>query len=721
MFVVPLRKTISVLVLIFLIAVLAYIANARGLRPALGGPPAVLEGRFVKEEAWIVDEIVHDITEMAAYPTKVRGEVTIARSAEGIYRVGVGSQGPAAVDIDLREDLWAPAQFRALARATLDTAPSSAVRSNEAASPVYPALLTLTPATLVTTSAAVSRALAADMRDPDLHEAAALTLGAFALRESAERFSDMRWAMNRMTAHLTIAAALRRDAPPGIDGQLATSVLWMLANHQTRALQALDATAPDRRDEALDSWKRAVRVHLTQDRRTIAKPAGASLLEKREYFRAYRATGPWTTGLAALEQLDVAPTADWLRIIEQYGVVVSDRDVMSRMLDAERAESDEVFQRIHGRAIADWNTALNARAGRLIDASGPQVLPWGAWAEFAQRHLAMFIDRTDAFYRHTIGNEHVADTEKVRLKRQLGSLRIFPIATIFWTKGVAGGDADLGLINEAISAAVAAPELVPAAAWSFLADGSRYEPVRRSMPPPDAWFVAPAPRAPYEAGTRIRDTHARIAAVTIDSMLRGAPYDARLASEYLTVTFGARPPAAEIRRAFGPRLEYDERTLRSARTFTPEDDATERLQLAKTACELYAAECITLGYDLAAVNREADAAAAFERAFADPSLDAVALSNSSGWLVSYYYRHGRTRSAARAVERTKSGTRSRNQRVHRHGRAAGRLLERGPHRAWPIVVRVQRDESGLVHLVDRLEVRLGQPAIFGLVAHGAQR
>jgi tetratricopeptide (TPR) repeat protein len=78
------------------------------------------------------------------------------------------------------------------------------------------------------------------------------------------------------------------------------------------------------------------------------------------------------------------------------------------------------------------------------------------------------------------------------------------------------------------------------------------------------------------------------------------------------------------------------------------------MRLAKTACDLSAVECIALGSELANADRASEAATAYERAFADPSLDAVALSNSSGWLVGYYYRHGRTAAALALAERSAS-------------------------------------------------------------------
>jgi hypothetical protein len=90
----------------------------------------------------------------------------------------------------------------------------------------------------------------------------------------------------------------------------------------------------------------------------------------------------------------------------------------------------------------------------------------------------MFMSKSDNYYRHTLGAEARADTEKQHLKEELGTLAMFPVATIFWTRGVRGGDADLRWINEAIRAAVGSPERMTPAAWAFLENGAHYEPVR---------------------------------------------------------------------------------------------------------------------------------------------------------------------------------------------------------------------------------------------------
>ena len=90
----------------------------------------------------------------------------------------------------------------------------------------------MTPEQVVRAGQAVSAALKTNMRDAHAHESAALVVGAFAFRETAGMFSDTRWALNRMTAHLAMAAALRgAEETASIDGALAEVTLYVLTRY----------------------------------------------------------------------------------------------------------------------------------------------------------------------------------------------------------------------------------------------------------------------------------------------------------------------------------------------------------------------------------------------------------------------------------------------------------------------------------------------------------
>jgi len=637
---------LRLVILAALLVTLGYIGYSRGLGWRLGGSPASLRGPYPTEEAWVVGEIVRDVAEMASFPTRLPSDPAIQPVANQAshYRVSPAGATGRNVDLDLSQDLWSPESFAPLAAAIIGAVPGT-TRERPAA---HVGLLDLTPAALVTSSASISNDLTREMRDAGLHEAAALTIGAFALRESAGRFYDVRWSLNRMTAHLAMAAALRSGGPATVDGRLAHAVLLALANHQARALSSLDSLSEESASDAVKAWTRALRVRMTQDWRLIESPAAATPLEKLEYFRARRLANR-SLAVGELEQLNVSPGIDWMRIGQAAPIGVEDGWLITDALEAERAESAEVFRQIHNREIStESEEPLNERGGRCLQGDSPQVLPWGAWAEFSQRHLAMFTWRLDTYYRHMLGSSEEADAQKRMLKSELGDLSMFPLATIFWTKGPDGAEADLQYINEAIDFAMDAPERVAPTAWAFLETGSNYEAVRHSMPSKAGWFVPTAVRSAYDAGTRLADLGSPLSPDAFNALIQDAPFDYGVGSEFLRRTYADKPPYADVLRVFKPRIDYDLRALRLARQRATEPG--DRLQLFRASCEVASMECVALGAELVRQDRADEAALAYKRGFDDPSVDSVMKANSASWLVTYYVEHGQTAAAISLAE-----------------------------------------------------------------------
>lgn len=642
------RKVLTSVLLVVLLGFLAKIVYTRGFGARLGAKAAPLAAPFTTEEAWVVDEIVRDITEMSAYPRSAPPvQVTDVQRGSGVFRVAVGGFAP--IDVDLHDDLWSPAAFAALARQRLADGGNSA--AGPAQSSAFGSLVELTPATLVASDAAISKTLASDMHNVPAHEAAALTLAGFALREAEGRLNDTRWAMNRMTAHLAIAIALRGSRAPGVDARLAEATLLALSDRQTRALAILDGLNAAKPDAAVTAWTRALRMRITDDWRQLSDPAHATRLEQREYFRARRATTIRVSkGTAELEKLGIPLEAEWVRIIHSNGVGVEDASLVTEALDLERAEYEDVFARIHGHAIDEHPAkALNTPASRCVSANAVHVLPWGAWAEFAQRHMSMTIGRYDSYLRHSVGAGDQADTQQLALKRDFGELWIFPMSTIFWTKGPNGKEADLRYINEAVDAVLSAPHRVPAVAWQFLDFGTKYEPVRRGIPPAATWFMSAAPRSAYEAGVRVKSGFLRNPA-DMAALLDGAPYDVQLINQYLTMKYGQKAPFEEITRLAGDRMSYDVRPGSWALAILPENDS-RRVAILDASCHIAAGSCADLGWELAKTGHDDDAAKAYEQAFADPALDAVAVANKSRWLAQYYASHNRVGPALQLATR----------------------------------------------------------------------
>jgi hypothetical protein len=583
----------------------------------LGGKPQPLLTPYQTESAWAMRETASDIAEMAAAARKVR-EVAV-------------QPPPAALP-------WNPDALVDLAREQFGPATSSASASTTPEQ--YPALAQLTAAAVANASTAVSGFLRQNMRNWRAHESAALVVAAFGLREAADDLSDVRWALNRITAHLAVAAALRpATASASIDGQLARVAFLALANRSTSGLTALTSIADRTGDQPLAAWKQGLRVRLTGDWRIIPLPAQGFRLEKLEYLRARRRTLSDVRAGQELTTLREPVAIDLARIVQSFRYGVEDgHSIVGPALGGELMEIAEVHRIVQRRDLPPSlpPAVLNVRAGRLMAEGDPRVIPWGAWAEFFQRHVGNHVAEVDYFYRQLLGSPGKADEFKQRADLLLGEWTLFPIASAKRTKG-RGTEADLRFINNAIAVAYAAPELVNYHFWRFLANGANYEVVTRGMPARASWFaMTPSAAAPYEAGTRGRDALGLLTQPVFEALVDEASSDVALHALALRPRPDNQALAARVVAWFKARAEFDQYAVDAAVLWsrTLEEDISWR----QHGCALSVSQCVRLAWLYAYGGDDAKAAAEYERAFASPALDAVAMSNSSSWLVSYYER-----------------------------------------------------------------------------------
>ena len=602
-------KRWRLVVLLVLLGVFAWMVFTRGFVGRFGAvAPAEIAADYKTEREWATREIARDIEEMAAF---------------------ADNRGPRAL-AQLPEVPWEPDAFLAMARDAFGDAAKASIDHDIVE--IHPALIAMDVRTLIESSKTVSELLAADMRNAHAHESAALVLGAFALREAADWFTDVRWSLNRMTAHLAVAGALRHGDQRSADGALAKVILLALANHQARALTELGTLGLGTPPEPLTAWMQALHMRITQDWRALPQPAATSRLEKLEYFRARRATVRRERAMPLLEKLAEQVAADFARIAQDSIVNVQDgHELITPALELELEEAERAYHRVHGRSMPGLlRDALNHRAPRLIN-DGPQVLPWGAWAEFYQRHIAMNMSMVDSFVRHSLGNHDGADERKRGFEAHLRELTMFPVGTLRWTKGSEGTEADLKYLREIISLTATAPELVPARAWQFAEMGSRYEPVAKLMPKGEDWFKRPTPQVPFEAGVR------RGASEDVESLLSTAPHDMLL----VTAMAEGDPNSAAVKHARGLLEYHHDYDLRAIDTSVKylNTGTQDLLSLQRKACAISPRDCMAMASTLLYwMDDEPAAAREYEQAFADPDLDAIARASESNWLVSYYYR-----------------------------------------------------------------------------------
>jgi tetratricopeptide (TPR) repeat protein len=581
----------------------------------LGGKPQPLTTPYQTEHAWAIGETSADIVEMAAAAKNVRG--AMAPPPAGVLP-------------------WTPDAFVAFAKEQFGPAsdrPAATVPDQ------YPALAQLTAAALTKSNEIVSTALRQNMRNVHAHESAALLLAAFGLREAADDLSDVRWTLNRITAHLAVADALRAPgAPPSLDGQLARVAFLALANRTQTALTALGSIEPRPTDQPFLSWIRALRLRLTDDWRTAA-PVQGYRIEKLEYFRARRKTINSVRAGEELTSLKEPAAVDFARIVQSFPYGVEDgHAIVEPALGAELVEMSEVHRVVQRRDLPASVPAavVNARAGRLMTESGPQVLPWGAWAEFFQRHIGMYVGEIDHFQRQLFGSEGRADQTKQQMDLLFGEWTLFPIASAKRTQG-RGLEADLRYLNRAIDVAYRSPELVNYDYWAFLAKGVNYEVVKRGMPQRTAWFAAPPSAAvPYDAGVRARDMSGRLPQAAFEALVAEASSDVALHSRALYPRPNNQALAARVVAWFKERAAFDlvsiDAAVRWSRTLQ------EDIEWRQRGCALSIAQCVSLADLYAWAGDEGKAVVEYERAFKSPALDAVYMANSSNWLVRYYER-----------------------------------------------------------------------------------
>lgn len=597
----------------------------------LGGPPMALATPYQSEHQWAAREIATDIAEMAALAA--RRPLPTAVAAPSTMRP------------------WTPESWVAFASEQFGS--TAGPPRGGRVPPQYPLLIELTPAALAGASAAVSAGLKQNMRDAAAHESAALIVGAFGLREAASGLSDVRWALNRMTAHLAVAAALRRgDSAITMDGRLAHLAVLALSGRDSATLAAVAQLPDTPGDSALGAWTRSLRMRVTDDWRMSLQPERASRLEKLEYFRARREGMNGTRAGQELATLGESVAADFARIVQSFTWGVEDgNDFVQSALPLELMEISDAHRLVRGKPLpSDLPAAImNVRAGRLVVNDAPQVISWGAWAEFFQRHIGHNVGQIDRHLRRMQGSPGAADEVKRRLDIQFGHLALFPVASAQRTKGN-GSEADLTYIRQAMDLTARAPELVTYEYWAFLDMGSRYEMVGNTMPQRQMWFAVPTAAIPYEAGQRAGDTASSMPLPQLEALVAEASSDVRLLTRALRPRPNNQALAGAILKLLQARSAYDVSAIDAAVANTR--DATGRIEWRRRGCALSVNQCLSLASLLARMGDDAAAAAEYERAFRDPSLDQVAMANNSRWLVMYYERNRQLERALDLAERS---------------------------------------------------------------------
>jgi tetratricopeptide (TPR) repeat protein len=581
------------------------------------------------ENTWIVREVASRILTLAGHA----GAPAVTPAGDLTWRVSAaGLASP--VEVRLAPHAWAPAAFEPLARAAFGAPQTSAARVD-----VVEALLTPTSTTLVAQDDALSKALAASPRAPQLHEQAALLVASFALREMFT-YGDERAALNHLAAHLASARALRRGGSPTSAGKLAEAALLVLLGRTAEADAALRAFAGNQPAEV--AWRRALQARATGDWRVLEKLPQLSLLEQRELAVALALRVSSARAFAELRERKPLFFVDWGRILLSIGPTVDVSNALAPgRFQGELAERAEVLRALGEREPGDVK-ALIARA------PDPQrrVLPRALWDDAVQRGLVAAVSHLDGH----LARQGLSEPRQ-QLRRmageQLATLDLMPLLDLHWSAyPLEDGPATPDQAARACAAVrrllADQRERVPEYAMSNY----------RSRCLDDAAFTEWAPAA--AAGTtlhglsRFQESSKRNDRGETERVLRQLvtldPWD----TDALLWATGQGVLPDTI---FAPVAAYDARL--AGALADRHRDTPAYVTYARQHCQLDSDQCWDLANSLLAAGREAEAEDAFERALADAG-DLVAASHQTRWLVERRIATGRQAAALQLAEQMAS-------------------------------------------------------------------
>lgn len=673
------KKTIEIALLLGLVGLLGYYVYQRtGMR--MGGTPSSIQSRFASEEHWMVETILRDLAEVAAFargvpPGDVRLDYELLPAGPlelppVRVAVRIGSVVEVARELHLERSFWTPGNYAPLAAELLGPGLPEDGTDDGA---ILDALLEPTLPVLLSENDRVTASLRSNVRNPLAHEEAAVLLGVFGMREAAYGFDDKRLLLLRMTTHLALARALRGEEPPGPTGSMAEAALLALCGRQAELWKRLDGTRGASR--AAEAWKSALYLYSTEDWRREAMPE--ELLVKLMRFRAMVSS---LGASAAIDRMGDAldrDVSDWGRILTWLGSGgVASSSFVEEQPGRELAEANEVALAYHGAPLSprDLSAALNELPGGIVGEDGPEALGWGLWAAFHQRHLLGAILAGSRMYRDTFGLPDAAEAFGREADFAFAELEMNPIVQVRRTRYVGGRVEDTIGMDGAIALARKHPELVSPTNWRSLEDTAAHMMRKRGMPRAASWL---SPRVLVTGaldGTEHRLeifelARAVDATEVLEALSSVAPSHSAVSSvlaEHLKRRT-AEDLYSEMSERLESRLDFDLHALRTLLEAAKGEDG--RLRIFERMCAIDATECADLGWELVYWHHPEEAAAAFEK-LVDAAPSGVYVCNNANWLVNYYYEDGRRDEALALAEEAAAPYCSWGLRTHAH------LLER---------------------------------------------
>jgi tetratricopeptide (TPR) repeat protein len=632
--------------------------------------PGYAESKLTHEQQWIINSIGLDIAEMSVFAGSRKGlqnispdkcslqtQETAGDSSKYSVELSCGDGLPKQTcNVTLKDYVWAPDNYAPWAVQLIEQLHQSRESSGKTAGDsLIEKLSDLTSKNLAAENTRVSNSLTEHPLDPVLQEEAALLCASFALRESASCMSDIRPWLNRVSAHLALAKALRGRESMSHAGQLAQAATAAMCGREIDSMSQIDALKADKPGPALQSWLRALAVRASGDYR-IADNKNGSLVERFEYGRALsdEIGADYLTDYLR----DTKPTEgtiDWMRIGAR-GI----SSVEAGHIYCETAPSFELndfgadsklFSDTPAKSPDDLLTSLELRPNNCFTTSPNArllVISWPDVAAFHNRHLMDSIFQRYHFEKVQWGVPEEAKSFADSSREKLSVSRFFPLVEVSFAS-VDNTKSDQVLASRLNHLLQSTPEDINMTLWQRIVQCAS---APNEVAQPQSWF---SPTIPFGTTFDFRSRNLADAPKFTEAELEqmrqlhpsyGPIVWALIRAKYPHESFTGE----QLEAAYGKNTEYDLGTMRSlAFAYEKNNPAKYAEQLEKMA-QFKPDEYFQLGAMYAQQSKTEKAKQAYENGIR-LCRDSVHMSNSCSWLVNYYFDHGEKDKALELAQR----------------------------------------------------------------------
>jgi hypothetical protein len=467
----------------------------------------------------------------------------------------------------------------------------------------------------------------------------------YGLRESAACFSDVRPALNRLSAHLSMAKALRNGVEYSDAGKIAQVIMNCLSRRDAAAVAQIDSLSSADSSPAMKTWLRALKVRATRDYR-IADLNKSSLVERLEYGRSLAdnlGSDALSDYLEKNKSAAAVDTIDWIRIgMRGIGSVESGHRFAEPAIEAEAADFVQDFHFYRERGFKDGaeaNAELSQQPGRclvLLPSPHLEAVSWPSLSAFHERHLLDGIFQRYYFEALMWGVPEQAKQLSAYADKSFSSLRLYPLCrlSLDWVDSKRTVEPLSGTLKDLLSKST--PD-VNADLWNriiFCATNAS------GIPTPYTWFV---PRFPlgtaFDFSNRFMEDEPHLSTPELEALLKLSPYDSHLIYHWVGAKYGkGKATADQYAAAYGALAEVSlsaMQTIAGANKNDPAQHAKSLEKIARYKPDSY----FTLGEYYVQQKQPENALKAYENGVR-LCRDSVVMANNCDWLVNYYYDHG---------------------------------------------------------------------------------